>query len=319
MFTRECELSAYIGEYGSGCPIIPICKSESSHFFIYKLYKIKFVMRKVFILIFAFVSSAGSIFASTKVGDLYYILNASNKTAEVTYYEGSYYSNYPNLSTVNIPTSIEYNDETYRVISIGENAFTGCSLLTSVVIPNSVLNIKQWAFSECPRLNSVNLGEGVISIGNSCFTDCSSLSSINIPNSVISIGSGVFSKCTLLSSITIPNSVVSMGGGVFSRCSNLISVNLPEQITKEKIIAVMDFLQIDEANIPTLAEKKAYTVTIPMYKNSKPHDMLPLTKETAISGTAAIANIIILTMTERSFPHTIWKGLIAVVSMISKV
>ena len=39
---------------------------------------------------------------------------------------------------------------------------------------------------------------------------------------------------------------------------------LKKSITKEKIIAVMDFLQIDEANIPTLAEKKAYTVTIPI-------------------------------------------------------
>lgn len=188
--------------------------------------------KKLFTLFLALATSVGTIFASTKVGDLYYILNASNKTAEVTSYQDSYYSNYPNLTSVNIPESIEYDDETYNVISIGENAFTGCSLLTSVVIPNSVLNIKKWAFSECSRLSSVNLGESVVNIGSSCFEDCSSLTSITIPNSVKTIGSNVFKKCTLLNSITIPNSVVSMGGCVFSQCSNLISVNLPEQITK---------------------------------------------------------------------------------------
>lgn len=205
---------------------------------------------KFFTLIIALVSSAGSIFASTKVGDLYYILNASNKTAEVTYYEGSYYSNYPNLTTVNIPASIEYDGDIYSVISIGENAFTGCSSLKSVVIPNSVLNIKEWAFSECSRLSSVDLGENVVNIGGSCFEDCSSLSSISIPNSVISIGSGVFSKCTLLSSITIPNSVVNMEGGVFSGCSNLISVVLPEQITKIGDVTFKDCKSLVSIELP---------------------------------------------------------------------
>ena len=50
-----------------------------------------------------------------------------------------------------------------------------------------------------------------------------------------------------------------------------------------------------------------------------PQLTLPLTKDTAMIGTPAIANIMILTITDISLPHTIWDGLMEVVSMISKV
>ena len=51
------------------------------------------------------------------------------------------------------------------VTSIGNDAFYGCSGLTSVEIPNSVTSIGKYAFLGCTGLTSVTIPEGVTSIG----------------------------------------------------------------------------------------------------------------------------------------------------------
>ena len=128
-----------------------------------------------------------------EVDGIFYNLNTSNKTAEVTY-RGSAYNSYSNEYTGNIiiPERVSCNGTIYSVTSIGYDAFSGCTGLTSVTISNSVT-----------------------SIGGAAFQGCTGLTSITIPNSVTSIGSSVFVSCTRLTSITIPNSVTSIGYDAF--------------------------------------------------------------------------------------------------------
>ena len=105
-------------------------------------------------------------------------------------------------------------------------AFSGCTGLTSITIPNSVTSIGSEVFCFCRGLTSVTIGNSVTSIGDGAFADCSSLTSIEIPNSVTSIGYRAFSGCNNLTSIEIPNSVTSIGSGAFDSC------NLSEVISK---------------------------------------------------------------------------------------
>ena len=206
--------------------------------------------KKIFTLLLAVAASVGTMFASTKIGDLYYNLDATNQTAEVTYQLELDADNYKGLTTANIPASVEYNSVAYSVTSIGELAFAWCSGLTSIEIPNSVTSIGEEAFNYVPNIvyNGTATGSpwGARSIngfvdGYCVYSDetettliaCSvaTKGKITIPSSVTSIGDMAFFNCYGLTSVEIPNSVTSIGNQAFYCCTGLTSVTIPNSVT----------------------------------------------------------------------------------------
>ena len=150
------------------------------------------------------------------------------------------------------------------VTSIGENAFSGCTGLTSVTILKSVTSIGSGAFAGCAGLNSIIVERGnskydsrencnaiietasntliagckittipnsVTSIGENAFLGCIGLTSVIIPNSVERIGESAFRYCSGLTSVTIGNSVESIGESAFYDCSGLTSVTIGNSVT----------------------------------------------------------------------------------------
>ena len=103
-----------------------------------------------------------------EVDGIYYSISSeADKEVSVTYKTNNYNSY---SGVVNIPTSVNYNGETYTVKSIGGYAFEGCVDLTSVTIPNSVTTIVYCAFYKCTNLQSLTIGSGVKNIGEGAFS-----------------------------------------------------------------------------------------------------------------------------------------------------
>lgn len=212
---------------------------------------------KIILLLVAILANTSVYAYDFEVDGIYYdILSVQDKTVEVTYKE--YSNGYPSsdyTGDVVIPEQVQYNEELYRVTSIGVYAFYDCKELTSVRISNSVTEILDDAFAMCNNLKTVILPENLSEISASMFYKCSSLISISIPANVDYIGYRAFYGCASLTSIQIPDdcsyipnetfwgcesltsiaippNVESIGNLSFGSCSNLTSVTLPNSIKK---------------------------------------------------------------------------------------
>ena len=107
-----------------------------------------------------------------EVDGIYYNLNKIGKTAEVTYREEGKASY---SGSIEIPSFIVINEVEYKIASIGDYAFSCCSGLTSITIPNSVTSIGDVAFFACSGLTSITIPNSVTSIGKEAFAVCSKL------------------------------------------------------------------------------------------------------------------------------------------------
>ena len=97
---------------------------------------------------------------------------------------------------------------------------------TEYLILQGVESIGEFAFSDCTSLTNITIPNSVTSIGVDAFYKCTSLTNITIPNSVTSIGGKAFIFCSSLTSITISDSVTSIGGDAFGSCESLTSINV---------------------------------------------------------------------------------------------
>ena len=99
--------------------------------------------------------------------------------------------------------------------------------------------VASWAFTGCTSIETIILPNGLAEIGERTFKDCSALKTIVIPESVETIGEFAFSGCTALKSIDIPKSVTTLKRCAFYGCRNLATINYDsnksawESITKE--------------------------------------------------------------------------------------
>ncbi len=137
---------------------------------------------------------------------------------------GSYsFYNYPALTTVDLSASSTLE-------TIGKNAFTNCSSLTTATLPSSLKTISAYAFDGCNNLTNLIIPNGVTTIESYAFNGCYSLTSITIPSSVKTISSYAFNACSNLKTINFTEGLETIGDYAFYNCLNIDSFNLPASV-----------------------------------------------------------------------------------------
>ena len=212
--------------------------------------------------------------------------------------------------------------------TIADSAFSGCTGLTSITIPDSVTSIGDGAFFGCTGLTSITVSTGntvyhstdncvietesktlilgckssiipsdgsVKSIGAFAFFGCTGLTSIMIPDSVTSIGDCAFESCDGLTSITIPDSVTSIGDRAFEYCYSLTSVEIPNSVTSIGSCAFSQCISLTSVTIPngvTSINSYAFSGCSSLTSVTIP-DSVTIIGVCAFSGCSSLTSVII--------------------------
>ena len=203
-----------------------------------------------------------------------FIYSGDTPTPPTPSFDGKWLATYSDESTLSaecdatsaitdseiVKTNLESFEIGDCVTSIRGFGFNSCSGLTSITIPNSVIEISAYAFEGTPwwsnysvdtnnhygnliyindvayratatSITSCSFKETTKAIGSYSLSNCINLSGVTIPSSVIEISSNAFNGCINLSGVTIPSGVTTINDGVFANCFAFSSMTIPNNIT----------------------------------------------------------------------------------------
>lgn len=125
-----------------------------------------------------------------------------------------------------IKPGVEYLSE-YHPLGTSCGVLEGCTKLTEVVVPSTVIGFNDRVFTGCTSLTKVVLPDSMTFLGDSSFMNCTSLETIDLPSNILGIGNSLFENCSKLKSIYIPQNVYAIGARAFANCKALKNVYIP--------------------------------------------------------------------------------------------
>ncbi len=147
------------------------------------------------------------------------------KTNTVTL--NGYAEGYSGGEVLNIPETLGG----YPVVEIKSRAFEKKTILTTVVMPDSVQEIGGSAFSGCLNLVSVTLSKGLVKTGSDVFKNCTALTGIEIPKSLEGSTGGMFNGCTGLRNVTFEEGVTRIADHLLHNCPGITEMIIPNTVT----------------------------------------------------------------------------------------
>lgn len=156
--------------------------------------------------------------------------------------------------TLLIPASVIYNGTTYTVTEIGERAFYGCTGLSGLTLPNTLIRIKSYAFYGCTGFSGdLTLPSSITNIGEFSFFNCTGFNgnlnvlcnavinqcafcnvgfrgSLVFSDSITYIGNYAFANGKFSGTLNLPSALEEINDYVFYGCNRLSSVNFPNNL-----------------------------------------------------------------------------------------
>ena len=160
----------------------------------------------------------------TQNGITYTVTDETSKTVTVSGYDGAV------PATLTIPETVTNNIATYTVCAIGESAFSGCTSLANLTLPNSITSIGESAFSGCTSLKTVTaLSASPATLGNNAFYSKPTLYTVS--DAAKALYSNERTWSSLFSSIEVISYTLNIGTAGYATFSAPIATTIPEGLT----------------------------------------------------------------------------------------
>lgn len=127
------------------------------------------------------------------------------------------------LDTITFATFTSTDDMAVK-LAINDYAFSGCTALVTLNLPENLGTLDSYAFKGCTKLTTVNF------VANAKFitpetteggTDPAPAAAYDPAGLVTTIGDGAFMDCTSLTTITLPYFIARIGNSAFENCTAL--------------------------------------------------------------------------------------------------
>ena len=215
-------------------------------------------MKKLFfLLVFAAFFAVGTFAQEFTYNNLDFTINDDDVTVTLL----GHVDGYAASGELNIPSVAYWYGNSYTVTKVDKYAFYRCQDLTSLIMPNTLIEIGECAFGYCGITGTVTIPASVEHVGTNPFYGCSSIESLvvesgnlnydsrdycnsiiysadnelvsgcknsTIPNTVTAIGEDAFSFCNSLTNVFIPSSINHFFENPFAGCENLAVINVDE-------------------------------------------------------------------------------------------
>ncbi len=208
----------------------------------------------------AFIDSAVSVVKLAEEPSLRYIGISAFENSAITSFEipanvvtlkNAIFKNATKLSKIVFNEGLTY---------IGASAFEGCTALTEIKLPESMVDVANNAFKNA-GLKSVNTGDGLLKIASDAFAGNKKLTDVYLGKNVEKLGEGAFKDCAALVAVNLPASLKDFSALAFAGCTSLAKITVDAENKAFKAVGTAVY-SADGTKLVIAGNAKSATVTI---------------------------------------------------------